>query len=827
VLSRKLIKNQRGRRPLTAMAVLTLIGGMLISGGTALALTQNAFELDKNATNDLTTEHLGTLKSKINAGAANTTLVVCERQFTIDPDGNGPLPPVTTVVAIPSTPFTIQVDGETMTVTNVPVGTVSTGGCGFKDPADSTAKARNWTVTRGAGAPLHSGGADVTLKETAASAPDDWNDVKASIDADLAANPPITANHTCADIGATACAFITDPTGTTIYTTGGSKDDLNINPQAGESGTGWKCTAGSVPDADEILHGFASKYTTSVSGADHQMLFFGADREATNGAKDFGFWFFHSTVACNEATGLFTGTHTRPDPQTGARGDILLLGTFTNGGAVSTLRVFEWVGVGGNTNGTLQALGSFGDCAAGGGNTNGCTTINNTTVPAPWAYNGKNVPASGQFYSSALMEGGLDLTALGLEGCFASFLAETRSAPEVGAQLKDFLLGSFESCESDLVTTPKDGDGNSLDADSDDDDLPEITIGAGAAGVDVRDSAAVEVTGTTNFTGNLSFFICGPIASGTCDTGGVPVAADTGVNPVTANGDYLSASVNLTSVGRYCWRGVFDSNTASVDDQTDSSVGECFEVMPRDTTLDTAAVASSVVLKSAVQDNATLGDTANQPGTNGGVNGTYLSIGATNGAPAGGKITFTLVKDDCTTLATGTGTNPQDFTPISGDGTYGPVSFTPDAVGTYHWQAVYTPAASDPNNNGSSHNAACGDSEETVIVTGTASLSTAQDWLPNDTATLTGDTNLTGTLTFQLYTGNNCGDTSGEAIDGQFYSVDVDDAASGSTFSTDNEDSFLEADSGDYSWLVTYVDDNLTSPDPTCEITTLTIDDTP
>ena len=42
----------------------------------------------------------------------------------------------------------------------------------------------------------------------------------------------------------------------------------------------------------------------------------------------------------------------------------------------------------------------------------------------------------------------------------------------------------------------------------------------------------------------------------------------------------------------------------------------------------------------------------------------------------------------CTVLATGTGTNPQTVT-VSGDGTYGPVSFTPDAPGTYHWVATY------------------------------------------------------------------------------------------------------------------------------------------
>ncbi len=31
------------------------------------------------------------------------------------------------------------------------------------------------------------------------------------------------------------------------------------------------------------------------------------------------------------------------------------------------------------------------------------------------------------------MEGGVDLTGLGLEGCFSSFLAETRSSPAIGA----------------------------------------------------------------------------------------------------------------------------------------------------------------------------------------------------------------------------------------------------------------------------------------------------------------------------------------------------------------------------------------------------------
>src|SRR6266487_4283948 len=71
-----------------------------------------------------------------------------------------------------------------------------------------------------------------------------------------------------------------------------------------------------------------------------------------------------------------------------------------------------------------------------------------------------------------------------------------------------------------------------------------------------------------------------------------------------------------------------------------------------------------VVLGNLITDTATLTGTANQPGTPA-INPT------TAGAPAGGTITFTLYgPNNCTTVA---------FTsspvPVSGDGTYGPVSF--------------------------------------------------------------------------------------------------------------------------------------------------------
>ena len=76
-------------------------------------------------------------------------------------------------------------------------------------------------------------------------------------------------------------------------------------------------------------------------------------------------------------------------------------------------------------------------------------TVNDTTIKSPWPYRAAR-PATWPAASHAggMLEGGIDLTDLGLTGCFSSFMAETRSSPQIGAQLKDFVLGTFESCGS-------------------------------------------------------------------------------------------------------------------------------------------------------------------------------------------------------------------------------------------------------------------------------------------------------------------------------------------------------------------------------------------
>jgi hypothetical protein len=783
---------RRRRFLLVPMLLVALAALFAIAGAQANPPEQSGFfELDKNAQNDVSTTFLGSLGGNINASV--TSFTVCQASST----NPSPLP------------ITIQVDAEQMTVGAI--ASAGGGGCSgaFKRTYSSVTRGVNGTTAASHGASGVSG--FVTRIVTGTVAGDDWDQVFAAVDAN--GHPSETLPNPCSGAAwtggsaITACDWEHDPDGATIFSTG-SKDDHDIDT--------WEHSDGSVPDADDITDGFAAKYVDPAPGG-HEFLFFGADRTAVNGSKDLGFWFFKSPVSLNP-NGTFNGLHTV--------GDILLLTTFTQGGAATTIRVFSWVGSGGDTNDTLQSGGAFGDCIPGGSG-NGCATVNNSTIRSPWAYQSKisGSPAN-TLYAGALMEGGVDLTDIGLEGCFTNFLVETRSSPTVDSTLKDFLLGNFEVCRSELTTTPKDGTGGDI-TDTDNDGLPEVTIGTGAAGVDVTDSADLTVSGTSTWSGTLHFFLCGPIASGTCDTGGLEIGTGTAVNQDTVM-PVLSDSANLTSVGRYCWRGFFDSATQGVDDQTDASEGECFEVLPVTPTLTTTA-GPDVTLGNPITDTASLTGTAFQPGDDG-PSATYPSINATMDTPANGTITFTLFgPDNCTDVPTGF---VAIVVTVNGDSTTAyTASFTPTQVGEFTWVAEYS--GDDPNTNGAGPTD-CPDAAEAVVVTGNAESSSKQRWLPNDRVTLTGDTSLNGTLTVTLYSGDNCGASSGSAIPDQSYTFPVVDGdKNGVSFNTNNTTFFVGTNPdgtaggapGAYSWKVHYEDNALNDPPDRCETSTVSITD--
>jgi hypothetical protein len=766
--------------------VLTLVGSLF-----AALPSPALFELDKDATNDTKSDAVGYLATSITA--TSTTLNVCQiltygtgtDQITYTAPGNGE---------------TILLRNERMTLASAPVAGNFGGNCAGTKMV--------YTVTRGSNASAHKGGDSVSARisvlrtpDTAHSAGPDWNQIKAAWEADHAT--------TCASLGLVECTFVIDGIGPSTFIGGNTKDHIDI--------PSWMHTSGASPDKGEILNAYAAKDIVSGGPDDgDQILYFGMDRYAVDGSTDIGFWFFKNPVyACPDANapsgtcdgvadGTFVGQH--------AIGDILILGTFTQGGATSNIRVFEWVGSGGNqASGTVDGpVGAFGDCVPGSASAQGCATVNNTTIEVWPSYTFKGDALSGWAPAGGFFEGGVNLSDFGMQGCFSTFLAETRSSPELTAVLKDFALGAFEACDASLSTRPGDGTagtGNQqlTDTDVPPDGVPDIGIGTGS--VQVRDRALLGITGTTTWSGNLKFWLCGPDdlapTSGkpaTCTTGGTQIgpSAGTTVNQdsgtaVTGGRLILSDAATVTKAGTYCWRATFTSATSGVPNGTDSSVNECFEVLPAQPTISTSATAA-VEVGSALDDTATLSGTAAKPGS-------PVINPTTAGTPAGGTITFKLygpsATASCVDPATGVtgnlvGTSVVNVSGDTGSGTPAAAytasdgtitgTLTPTEPGNYYWVASYSGDA--PNT--LSATGSCGDTDETSeVVDAYITIS------PLQATNESGDTHVLTATVKQL-------DGSGEsnAPDGTVVSFGLSNNSAGADFVDDGVDSDTDGING-------------------------------
>ena len=200
--------------------------------------------------------------------------------------------------------------------------------------------------------------------------------------------------------------FQTDPQGVTLFKSG-SKDIYDMSA--------WQWSDQNAPPKDDITNAYAAVYANKI--------FFGADRYSTGGTAYLGFWLLKGTVMFN-ADGTVTGSH--------QVGDILILANFLNGGGTVVPRVFEWVGSGGSEGSLNERAVDINSAYA---------LVNSASASAPWPYAGKT--ATGYFPAGAFFEGGADLGALGITGCFTDFICESRSSAEVGAELKDFIHHSF------------------------------------------------------------------------------------------------------------------------------------------------------------------------------------------------------------------------------------------------------------------------------------------------------------------------------------------------------------------------------------------------
>lgn len=327
--------------------------------------------------------------------------------------------------------------------------------------------------------------------------------------------------------------FKSDPEDPQRIFSGGVKDIQDISSNVANEKV-WTWTTGSVPDKSNIKNAYAASLIDPGSG--DRLIYFGADRFSNVGDTFMAFWFFKNKVVIPEgSTGEFSGTHASAeyDPDTDLQtknGDALVLVNFPQANnAVPLIQVVEWDNTCGGQGGEKVVKNNYqnSDCvannlrlitggegagaicdvppASGGGNPDACAITNDMTVFSPWDYTSKDGFVD-EFPFETFFEGGINLTNLfpNSDGCFASFMAETRSSSSFSADLKDFVLADFPVCSTDIATeihsntvdetdhstdyqTPNGG----VPAGSGVHDLAKLTFGA---------PAGVNVLGTVTFT---------------------------------------------------------------------------------------------------------------------------------------------------------------------------------------------------------------------------------------------------------------------------------------------------------------------------------------
>ncbi len=289
------------------------------------------------------------------------------------------------------------------------------------------------------------------------------------LDGNAVNNPAVAGDdwdNVCHQVTGGDCSTSSDTTGSiarswqhdgaknaSIFTTGGAKDPQDV------SSWKWKDQLGGLPDKDNLQDSFAARYSlpatlptdtnpcpngTNPATGTCELAYFGSDRLDNSGDAQQGFWFFQKAVCLS---GVGTCPATQPDHfvdtntgdlATHTVGDILVLTDFSNGGSTSTINVFEWVGSGGDTNGTLQSLGGGTNRTCGSASADAfCGIVNPTDGTfSPWPFldkSGNLTYLNGEFF-----EGGINLSLLpaGIASeCFASFLSESRASTSPTATL--------------------------------------------------------------------------------------------------------------------------------------------------------------------------------------------------------------------------------------------------------------------------------------------------------------------------------------------------------------------------------------------------------
>ena len=205
----------------------------------------------------------------------------------------------------------------------------------------------------------------------------------------------------------------------------------------------WGCTTVPSPVAhDDLLNAYAALVKVPANAPDnagHTILYLGSERASNDGDSFPGFWLLkNKSVGCS-GSGGFTGVHTD--------GDILVLANYTNGGGTQDVQVYRWTG-NDATGSPIAIPGLSGSTCGVAASDSACAIANSSTITSAWS------PTSHAPFTFA--EAGIDLNVLLAAtggGCFSTFLAETRSAPEITATLGDFAVGGFDTCPAPSIVT--------------------------------------------------------------------------------------------------------------------------------------------------------------------------------------------------------------------------------------------------------------------------------------------------------------------------------------------------------------------------------------
>ncbi|MEO1751945.1 hypothetical protein [Thiofaba sp. EF100] len=313
----------------------------------------------------------------------------------------------------------------------------------------------------------------------------------------------------------------------------------------------WK--GGSVPSKDDVSNGY---FMARRNAANELLIYGGFERIANDGDSHIDIEFNQSDIALTingmpvppamledptwqgcpkNATCKFSGGRTE--------GDILVSMDFTKGGDVGSVEIHVWKGdalTGSWT--TVHALDGEG-CNPAGSYPAGtiCAFNNNGTIDGgPWQNFDKLGQPTNLILRNGFTEGGMNVSQLlggtGVIPCISSVTVKTRSSQSFTAELKDFVLGSFEVCGQ--LTVVKQATGQ--------DGTPTFSYASGALGNFTLSPTISGGSGSASKT--FEDISTGPITITETDAAGFGSSIDAscvyaGGAPVT--GTYLPNSVSL------------------------------------------------------------------------------------------------------------------------------------------------------------------------------------------------------------------------------------------------------------------------------------------